>query len=82
MIQWPVKKCDFHVGQEQSPVGPPLPMCCIQILGLEQVPWVRTLINERNSKKSCGDEKENIDVKTCMALDVLFKSSITNFLMQ
>lgn len=32
--------------------------------------------------KSYGDEKENINVKTPMDLEVLFSSSITNFLMQ
>lgn len=80
MIQEPVKKCDFCVGKSNLLSGH---TCQHAAFWFQKgVPWIRTVIDERNSKEDLWRIKENVDIKTPLALDVILKSPVANFLIQ
>lgn len=76
MIQEPGKKCDFCIGKSNLLSGH---TCQHDALWFQKgVSWIRTAIDERNSKEDLWRIKENVDIKTPLA----FNSSIKNFLIQ
>lgn len=78
MIQEPEKKCDFCVGKSNLLSG----YTCqhVALWFQKGVSWIRTVIDERNSKKDLWRIKENVDIKMPLALGVILNSSIANFL--